>query len=88
MLRNGSTGNEVTKLQQRLIAAGYEPGEPDGVFGPKTEAAVRAFQEENDLDVDGICGPMTAEKLSAVINALTAQGAPVAADEDDGPAPL
>ena len=88
MLRSGSSGDEVTKLQRRLLAAGYEPGEPDGVFGPKTEAAVRAFQESEDLDVDGICGPKTLDKLSAVINALTAQGGPAAAAKDDGPAPL
>ena len=88
MLRSGSRGDEVTKLQLRLAAAGYEPGEPDGAFGPKTEAAVRAFQGNEDLDVDGICGPKTLEKLSSVINALTSEGGPAATAEDDGPAPL
>jgi peptidoglycan hydrolase-like protein with peptidoglycan-binding domain len=39
MLRSGSSGDEVTKLQRRLFAAGYEPGGPDGLFGPKTEAS-------------------------------------------------
>ena len=88
MLRSGSAGDEVTKLQQRLIAAGYAAGEPDGAFGPKTDSAVRAFQEANDLDVDGICGPETLEKLSSVINALTAQGGPAAATDEGGPVPL
>ncbi|MDX1690205.1 MAG: peptidoglycan-binding domain-containing protein [Acidimicrobiia bacterium] len=59
MLRNGSRGDEVTELQEALAEAGHDPGPVDGVFGPKTEAAVRAFQEAKGLQVDGIVGPNT-----------------------------
>ena len=57
----------VTALQQALVSAGYDPGEPDGTFGPKTEAAVVAFQQDNGLTSDGIVGPETASALNAAI---------------------
>ena len=65
-LRNGSTGVAVRGLQRRLIAAGFDPGEIDGRFGPRTEAAVRALQEDAELDVDGIVGPQTWKRLDAL----------------------
>jgi YVTN family beta-propeller protein len=53
-------GDDVTLLQERLIDLGYdEIGWADGVFGQKTDQAVRLFQEVNDLVVDGIVGPIT-----------------------------
>jgi len=56
-LKKGSTGSEVIKLQQFLgITA-------DGDFGPKTELAVKRWQEENGLIADGIVGPLTYEKM-------------------------
>jgi len=45
--------------QQALLALGYNPGRPDGAFGPKTEAALKKFQADNGLDPDGIWGPKT-----------------------------
>lgn len=54
--RNGSTGEEVTKIQERLIELGYLTGEADGTFGDATEKAYRAFQEAAGLTVDGIAG--------------------------------
>lgn len=45
MLRSGSTGDEVSRQQQRLIAAGNEPVELDRGFCTKTEAAVKAFPD-------------------------------------------
>lgn len=58
-LSNGSEGEWVTYLQQHLEAAGYDTGPIDGIFGPITEAAVRQFQEDHGLTVDGIVGPIT-----------------------------
>ena len=57
MLRNGSQGEEVTALQKSLMAMGINPGSTDGVFGPKTEAAVKQAQERCGVAADGIWGP-------------------------------
>ncbi len=57
-------GPDVLLLQQRLLKLGYqELGQADGVFGPRTEAAVRRFQEVNQLVVDGWVGKITWERL-------------------------
>ena len=56
LLGNGNAGPLVESLQRQLSDAGY-PVEPDGIFGPKTEAAVRAFQTAHGLQIDGIVGP-------------------------------
>lgn len=52
-------GMFVTYLQQRLTAKGYGVGLIDGIFGNKTLEAVKAFQAENNLVVDGIVGKKT-----------------------------
>lgn len=49
----------VLDLQQRLTALGFNPGPIDGARGPKTTAAVKAFQEKFGLVADGIAGPQT-----------------------------
>jgi putative peptidoglycan binding protein len=54
----------VSGYQQRLRNLGYDPGPIDGIDGPRTKAAVRAFQSDNPpLQIDGICGPKTKAKL-------------------------
>lgn len=53
----GSTGEDVKKLQSALGV------NPDGVFGEKTEAAVRKYQQENGIGVDGVAGNTTLNKL-------------------------
>ncbi len=55
----GSRGQEVRTIQQKLKNWGYYDGEVDGIFGSKTQAAVKAFQKKNGLTVDGIAGPNT-----------------------------
>lgn len=55
-LRKGDFGANVVYLQQRLTAKGYGVGEIDGKFGIKTLEAVKEFQAENNLTVDGIVG--------------------------------
>ena len=64
-LRRGSKGADVTKLQTALNALGYDCGTADGIFGAKTEAAVRNFQRDHSLTVDGIAGKATQEALYA-----------------------
>lgn len=56
-------GGDVATLQRQLIARGYKPGKVDGIFGRRTDAAVRAFQARSKLAVDGDVGPKTAAKL-------------------------
>ena len=63
MLRTGSRGDAVRKLQELLNAKGYTCGNVDGIFGSKTYAAVLEFQKANSLGVDGIVGPLTWAKL-------------------------
>ena len=60
-LKYGSTGDDVKKLQNALIDAGYDVGSTgaDGVFGKNTQAAVKAYQQANGLAVDGIAGQNT-----------------------------
>jgi hypothetical protein len=58
LVRQGSRGSDVAELQRRLNDQGFELT-ADGIFGRRTDAAVRAFQQQNALDVDGIVGPLT-----------------------------
>ncbi|MBE5786502.1 MAG: peptidoglycan-binding protein [Clostridiales bacterium] len=58
-LRNGSYGKDVANMQMRLKAAGYLLGNADGIFGPKTKAAVIALQKDYGLKQDGVVGPQT-----------------------------
>jgi putative chitinase len=59
VLREGSAGSEVAKLQAQLQDIGFNPGPIDGRFGPATEAPVLAFQKSAGLLADGIAGPRT-----------------------------
>lgn len=54
LLRVGSRGEDVRRLQAVLAAAGADPGPADGIFGAPTGAAVRSFQEGAGLAVDGV----------------------------------
>lgn len=56
-VREGSKGPSVTLLQQLLTDYGYVVDAIDGDFGANTEAAVREFQGDYGLEVDGIVGP-------------------------------
>ena len=68
-LKRGDRGTAVWDLQQQLKRAGFDPGPIDGVFGAKTEAAVRAAQKAHGLVVDGIAGPKTYAALKAAFSA-------------------
>jgi hypothetical protein len=56
-------GPDVTALQRRLAALGLDPGPVDGIYGPSTARAVRAFQAGAHITVDGVVGPETREAL-------------------------
>ena len=63
VLRYGSSGEAVKRLQQKLRRKGYNPGPIDGVFGSQTENAVRQFQLANNLTPDGVVGRETLTAL-------------------------
>jgi hypothetical protein len=65
VLRKGAKGDQVKALQRMLYAMGYDLGKAliDGDFGSKTDAAVRAYQKNKGLGVDGVVGPATWKKL-------------------------
>jgi len=65
-VQEGSTGADVTVLQQRLNALGYNVGTPDGVFGAGTKAQVIAFQTQKGISpADGVVNQATWTALLA-----------------------
>lgn len=52
-----TAGDDVANLQQQLNTLGFDSGRVDGVFGPDTDRALREFQRNAGLEVDGTCGP-------------------------------
>ncbi|NIR51350.1 transglycosylase SLT domain-containing protein [candidate division KSB1 bacterium] len=65
-------GEDVLRVQLRLLELGYKQvGEPDGKYGAATEGAVRAFQKDRQLTVDGIVGPITWNALFDVTDGQT-----------------
>ncbi len=61
--RGGSRA--VGRLQRALRRLGFDPGQPNGRFGPRTRDAVERFQRAVELPVDGVVGPMTNGALLA-----------------------
>ncbi len=59
-------------MQEYLLTLGYDLGKwgADGDFGDATELAVKAFQKDNSITVDGKCGPVTVAALQKAIEAL------------------
>ncbi|WP_335872742.1 peptidoglycan-binding domain-containing protein [Bacillus sp. 2205SS5-2] len=70
VLGNGDSGKEVKDLQTNLIEAGYSLPKygVDEEFGDETEGAVRKFQLQQKLLVDGLAGPQTLTKLKEVLS--------------------
>ena len=56
-------GDDVAALQERLLELGFDSGRADGVFGDRTEKALRGLQREYGLVADGTCGPATLRAL-------------------------
>ena len=83
-LHNGSRGEAVRKLQQALIDLGFLKGKADGIFGNKTEDAVRRFQRANKLKADGLAGKQTQAVLFADLSVVPASDPPA---ESSDPTP-
>jgi peptidoglycan hydrolase-like protein with peptidoglycan-binding domain len=72
-LGRGATGSGVAQIQDILADLGYDLSRSmkraggDGIFGPETEAAVKAFQQRYDLKPDGLVGPKTLATLEKII---------------------
>ena len=66
LVKRGSQGHPVPALQYLLRDRGHHVT-VDGIFGPKTEAAVEQFQTADQLHVDGIVGPQTWGALIIVL---------------------
>ena len=83
LLQNGSAGEDVKKLQKALQEKGYDLGSSgvDGIFGAKTESALRQYQKDAGLQVDGIAGEKTLGSLYA------APEVPAAPQTPETPAP-
>ena len=85
-LDRGDRGAAVSVLQGRLQDLGYSPGPVDGIFGPRTEAAVKAFQRDRGIAVDGIAGPQTWGQING--SPPPTANPPVVVPEPTGNVPL
>jgi len=83
-------GDDVAALQARLTEMGFNAGRVDGIFGERTESAVKEFQKSVGIKVDGKCGPATIIALIRLTK-IVSGGAPTqmresAAQRNRGPA--
>ena len=83
VLKQGSTGTLVKTMQTKLIRWGYLTGTADGVFGPKTKAAVILFQKRNGLVADGIVGTKTAQAMGISLSSATTTSSSSSASSTD-----
>lgn len=83
VLKQGSRGDRVKTVQQKLIRWGYLKGSADGIFGAKTKAAVVAFQKKNGLTADGIIGTRTAQALGISLSSTTSSSSSSSASSTD-----
>ncbi|PZX43917.1 uncharacterized protein (TIGR02594 family) [Nonlabens dokdonensis] len=68
-IKRGDSGNEVVMLQDALKQMGYDCGTSDGIFGPKTESALKQFQStDRSMEINGVFDKATREHLTTLIN--------------------
>lgn len=77
LIRRGSRGSNVAELQKTLSSLGYSCGTPDGINGAMTESAIKSFQRDNKLLVDGLFGRQSYDMLNKLLtDKLTIKLAP------------
>ncbi len=69
---------DVTSIQEALTICGFNPGKVDGKMGANTIAAIKAFQKEADISVDGIVGEDTASSLAESLNEASVKASELA----------
>ena len=84
IMKKGSKGENVRFLQESLNKLGYSCGDADGVFGMRTETAVKLFQADHLLTEDGIAGEMTQEAIAIALARLETPVQKPAEDGDGG----
>jgi N-acetylmuramoyl-L-alanine amidase len=82
VLKQGSTGTQVKTVQTRLKNWGYYTGSVDGIYGPKTKAAVIYFQRVNGLTADGIVGAKTAAALGISLSSSSSSGSSYSSSDE------
>lgn len=60
----GLSREQIKKVQQALARRGYEPGPIDGVYGPRTSAAVKSYQHQEKLPTTGLLTPDLVQRLN------------------------
>jgi len=89
MLAIGSHGDDVKHLQLRLRALNYDVGSVDGLFGPKTQAALKLFQQHYEkLEDTGVLDPETNGQLNQALVILSGPTTPVVPVPAPVPAPV
>ncbi len=71
----GSRGEEVRRIQKKLKELGYYKGSVDGIYGTATQKAVKSFQKNCGITVDGIAGPKTLKFLGLGSSSSSSTGA-------------
>lgn len=79
--RAQTTWPDIASVQERLVELGYDAGAADGLLGPKTRAALRAFQADRDLPVNGRPDETTLRALFGKAPSGTAAAAPAPSGE-------
>ncbi|SHM55469.1 peptidoglycan-binding protein [Gracilibacillus kekensis] len=74
VLRSGNIGKQVIQIQNQLKKTGHYHSAVDGIYGSGTKEAVKSFQRQQGLSVDGVAGPNTRAKLDSKSSRSTAAG--------------
>lgn len=81
--RQGSSGEQVRVIQDKLKRWGYYDGQVDGIYGSGTRQAVARFQRKNGLAVDGVVGPNTLRALGMSVSGGSGAGSGTSAADHD-----